>query len=149
MSIDRQRISAVAALEALGFRYTSDRGWFPPINSGCGTVGGNIAEADAMHALLVIRADVLMGAPEASDAERPSSSSLPMRLKHMKSSAGREAKYRAVRAEEEGNGHLIGNVSHPTALPRHDGCRKVTPLRPRRLGNPLGLQHGGRKHGRS
>jgi len=26
MSIDKQRIAAVAALEALGFKYTSDRG---------------------------------------------------------------------------------------------------------------------------
>jgi hypothetical protein len=23
-----------------------------------------------------------------------------------------------------------GNASHPTALPRHDGCCRVTPLRP-------------------
>ena len=50
----------------------------------------------------------------------------------MKSSAGREAKYLAAIAEKKGDGHLTGNVSHPTALPRHDGCRKVTPLRPHR-----------------
>src|SRR5215831_4349740 len=71
MSIDKKRIAAVAALEALGFSHTLDRGWLPPINSGRGAVGGAppdlTAEADAMHALLVIRADVLMGAPEASD----------------------------------------------------------------------------------
>jgi hypothetical protein len=71
MSIDKQRIAAVAALEALGFEYTSDRGWLPPINSARGAIGRTLpdftAEADAMHALLVIRADVLMGAPEASD----------------------------------------------------------------------------------
>jgi hypothetical protein len=70
MSIDKQRIAAVAALEALGFKYTSDRGWLPPINSGRGTIGGTLpdftAEADAMHALLVNRADALMGEPEAS-----------------------------------------------------------------------------------
>jgi hypothetical protein len=69
MSIDKQRNAAVAALEALGFKYTSDRGWLPPINSGR-AIGENlpdfIAEADAMHALLVIRADALMDAPEAS-----------------------------------------------------------------------------------
>jgi hypothetical protein len=72
MSIDKQRIKAVAALEALGFSYAPDRGWFPPINSGRVAFGGTLpdftAEADAMHALLVIRADVLMGAPEASDS---------------------------------------------------------------------------------
>src|SRR5215831_15080755 len=71
MSIDKQRIAAVAALEALGFKYTSDRGWLPPVNSKRGAVGGAppdfTGEADAMHALLVMRADVLMGAPEASD----------------------------------------------------------------------------------
>src|SRR5215510_9750588 len=71
MSIDKQRIAVVAALEALGFKYTSDRGWLPPINSGCGAIGETVpnftAEADAMHALLVVRADALMGEPEASD----------------------------------------------------------------------------------
>jgi hypothetical protein len=71
MSIDKQRVAAVAALEALGFKYTSDCGWLPPINSGRGAIGGTppdfTPEADVMHALLVIRADVLMGAPEASD----------------------------------------------------------------------------------
>ena len=40
MSIDKQRIAAVAALEELGFKYTSDRGWLPPINSGSGVLGG-------------------------------------------------------------------------------------------------------------
>ena len=68
MSIDKQRIAAVAALEALGFKYTPDSGWLPPINSGSGAIGAAppdfTAEAEAMHALLVIRADVLMGAPE-------------------------------------------------------------------------------------
>jgi hypothetical protein len=69
--VDRQtRIAAVAALEALGFKYTSDRGWLPPINSGRGAIGGAppefSAQADAMHALLVIRADALMGEPQAS-----------------------------------------------------------------------------------
>jgi len=34
MSIDKERIAAVAALEALGFKYTSARGWLPAINSG-------------------------------------------------------------------------------------------------------------------
>jgi len=71
MSIDKQRISAVAALEALGFSYTPDRGWLPPINCGRGATGGTppdfTAEADAMHALLVNRADVLMGAREVSE----------------------------------------------------------------------------------
>ena len=71
MSIDKQRIMAVAALEALGFSFTPDRGWLPPINSGRGAIAKTLpdlaAEADAMHALLVVRADALMGAPEAFD----------------------------------------------------------------------------------
>src|SRR5262245_52605810 len=71
MSIDKQRIAAVAALEALGFKYTSDRGWLPPIDSGRGAIGGTLpdftAEADAIHALLVIRADALLGEPEPFD----------------------------------------------------------------------------------
>jgi hypothetical protein len=70
MSINIQRIAAVAALEALGFKYTSDRGWLPPINSRREAIGGTppdfSAEGDAMHALLMIRADALMDAPEAS-----------------------------------------------------------------------------------
>src|SRR5262249_1400507 len=71
MSIDSQRIAAVAALEALGFKYTSYRGWLPPIHRARGAIRrirpDFTAEADAMHALLVLRADALMGAPEASD----------------------------------------------------------------------------------
>ena len=75
MSIDKQRIAAVAALEALGFKYTSDRGWLPPISSEHGTFGGILpdftSEADSMHALLVMRADALMGGPEASSDGTP------------------------------------------------------------------------------
>jgi len=65
MSVDKQRIAAVAALEALGFAFSPGHGWLPPI----GSVGARqpvrpdcAAEADAMHALLVMRADVLKSA---------------------------------------------------------------------------------------
>ena len=71
MTIDKQRVAAVAALEALGFSYTPEQGWLPPI-SHAATAATDcpphsicfVAEADAMHALLVIRADKLMGCPD-------------------------------------------------------------------------------------
>jgi hypothetical protein len=115
MSIDKQRMAAVAALEALGFKYTSDRGWFPPFNTGRGgTPPDFTAEADAMHALLVLCADALMDAPEATDGAT-NFSSLPTQSKHMKSSAGREARYRAGRAE----------------IARHDALQRRHPPPPR------------------
>jgi hypothetical protein len=64
MTIDKQRVAAVAALEALGFSYTPEQGWLPPFPQAAAFT----AEADAMHALLVIRADKLMGCPEESDS---------------------------------------------------------------------------------
>ena len=104
MSIDKQRVAAVAALEALGFAYTSDRGWLPPINSGRGTFGAILpdftSEADAMHALPVIRADALMGEPEAFSDATTEIQLFPTRSKHMQSSAGREVRCRAVKVEE-------------------------------------------------
>jgi hypothetical protein len=65
MSIDRQRIAAVQVLEAMGFvfvggKWQSPRSWAPLVTP----------EADAMHALLVHRADALEGCVEGSDEER-------------------------------------------------------------------------------
>jgi hypothetical protein len=63
VSIDKQRIAAVAALEALGFSYTTDRGWLPPL-AAAGPHHARAdftAEADAMHSLLAIRSDALVG----------------------------------------------------------------------------------------
>jgi hypothetical protein len=58
-SIDRQRIAAVQVLEAMGFifvggKWQSPRSWAPLV----------MPEADAMHALLVRRADALEGSQE-------------------------------------------------------------------------------------
>ena len=62
MSIfDKQRITSVRALEALGYS-------FPPI-PGDATVS-LVREADQMHALLVQRADQLDGCTENSPEER-------------------------------------------------------------------------------
>jgi|SRR4029079_6058346 hypothetical protein len=70
MSIDKQRIAAVAALEALGFSYPIDRGWLPPL-AAAGPQHARVdftAEADAMHSLLVIRSDALMRSLESEEA---------------------------------------------------------------------------------
>lgn len=71
-TIDKQRIAAVAALEALGFTYTPERSWLPPKPPIPRLIGllpardpfkdrALVAKADAMHSLLVLRADTLAG----------------------------------------------------------------------------------------
>jgi hypothetical protein len=62
MSIDRQRISAVRKLEELGYTF-EDGDWMAPAN-GAGMAAPAIT--DALHALLVARADALMVCPEES-----------------------------------------------------------------------------------
>jgi hypothetical protein len=64
MDIDRQRIAAVRALEALGWSWYNGK-WEPTAGSGTFPT----AEADAMHAVLLLRADVLMSSPEGSEDE--------------------------------------------------------------------------------
>jgi hypothetical protein len=51
--VDRRRIQAVSALEALGYTFHAGR-WHTP-------GAQNTPAADAMHALLVQRADALIG----------------------------------------------------------------------------------------
>ena len=67
MSIDRQRIEAVKVLEAMGYRFRGDT-WLAP------DATGGSPEADAMHALLVHRADQLEGCIEGSPEEQEYSS---------------------------------------------------------------------------
>jgi hypothetical protein len=62
-TIDRQRIAAVKALEAMGYRFRDDK-WLAP------DANGGSREADAMHALLVHRADQLEGCIEGWAEER-------------------------------------------------------------------------------
>ena len=65
MSIfDKQRITAVSTLEALGYRFVPN-GWQAPAG-----VVSMVREADQMHALLVQRADQLDGCTENSPEER-------------------------------------------------------------------------------
>jgi hypothetical protein len=59
MQIDRQRIAAVRALEALGFTYRNGT-WLPAVAAPSQALP-LLAEADAMHAAVVRRADVLTG----------------------------------------------------------------------------------------
>ena len=66
-TIDRQRIAAVKALEAMGYAFRGDK-WL-----GADATGGS-PEADAMHALLVHRADQLEGYIEGSAEEQEHSS---------------------------------------------------------------------------
>lgn len=63
MDVDRQRIAAVRALEALGFSYWGGR-WLP--TTGVTPHIHLTTEADAMHAALVRRADVIAGCLEGS-----------------------------------------------------------------------------------
>ena len=67
MSIDKQRIEAVRTLEGLGYAFAGDK-WR---RADCDTSTSALvpAEADALHALLVLRADALMGCTEGSPEE--------------------------------------------------------------------------------
>jgi hypothetical protein len=66
--IDKQRIAAVRTLETLGYAFTLADGWSPPENMPSASPLPT-AEPDAMHALLVLRADKLAGCNEGSPEE--------------------------------------------------------------------------------
>jgi hypothetical protein len=73
MDIDRKRIAAVRALEALEYAYNGGE-WFAPASaaSACSvatTPLSLLAKADAMHGALMRRADALAGCTEGSDGE--------------------------------------------------------------------------------
>jgi hypothetical protein len=65
MEIDRKRITAVEALEALGYSYPEGE-WQPPAGV---SPSRQLAEADAMHGALMRRADALAGCTENSREE--------------------------------------------------------------------------------
>ena len=70
MNIDKQRIAAVRQLEALGYRYEGDK-WVPASPSAvAGPRSLMTAECDAIHGVLVQRADALEGCTEGSQEER-------------------------------------------------------------------------------
>jgi hypothetical protein len=64
-TIDKQRITAVEALEALGYTFAGGE-WVAPPNA----TQSLIAEADARHSLLVLRADAIEGFTPGSEEER-------------------------------------------------------------------------------
>ena len=64
-NIDRQRIAAVRAIEALGYTFAGIE-WKPPADKTT-VVPALFDQADAMHALLVLRADKLDGCVEGSE----------------------------------------------------------------------------------
>jgi hypothetical protein len=65
-NIDKQRIAAVRKLEQLGYTFADD--WHPP--AGVTATTPTSAQVDAMHVLLVRRADALEGCTEGSEEER-------------------------------------------------------------------------------
>jgi hypothetical protein len=62
-NIDRQRVAAVRKLEQLGFTFAAGD-WMLPANDAAAP-----AITDALHALLVKRADAIAGCTEGSDEE--------------------------------------------------------------------------------
>ena len=63
-NIDKQRISAVRTLEDMGYLFRDD--WIAPT----GVTMPATAEADAMHVMLVLRAEALEGCTETSEEAR-------------------------------------------------------------------------------
>ena len=64
-NVDRQRVAAVRKLEAMGYTFAAGD-WMQPANDAAAVVP---AITDALHALLVKRADALAGCTEGSDEE--------------------------------------------------------------------------------
>jgi hypothetical protein len=61
--IDRERISAVRRLEAMGYVFRNGEWQYPESPQ---PLVSSVAEADRLHTLLVMRADELAGAAEGS-----------------------------------------------------------------------------------
>jgi len=65
-NMDRQRVAAVKQLEALGYTFDGFQ-WMAP--AGAALSPTLVDEADAMHRLLILRADKLEGCTEGLDEE--------------------------------------------------------------------------------
>jgi hypothetical protein len=68
MDLDKKRIAAVRMLEALGYNYIDGEWllWLQPVGA---SHSRQLTEADAMHGMLMRRADALAGCLEGSDEE--------------------------------------------------------------------------------
>ena len=66
--IDKQRVAAVATLESLGYIFSLADGWSRTDTASAAALLPT-AEPDAMHAVLVLRADALEGCSEGSPEE--------------------------------------------------------------------------------
>jgi hypothetical protein len=94
MDVDRQRIAAVRALEALGYGYNHRTGeWLPPAAPPLPL----IVEADAMHGALMRRADALWAVAPRGRTKRANLKRSSICSRHTKSSAGRWAKIQTCR----------------------------------------------------
>jgi len=67
IDIDKQRVAAVRKLEALGYRFDGGE-WVSPAPAAL-TQQSVLAASDAMHGVLVLRADLLEGCPKGSVEE--------------------------------------------------------------------------------
>jgi hypothetical protein len=98
--IDKQRISAVAKLEELGYTFCLADGRTAPGTSGSAGAVPSTAESDAMHAVLVRRADALQecteGSPEEAELEMIVSAIEPT-----KPSAGPMGRSRGARVDHQ------------------------------------------------
>jgi hypothetical protein len=66
--IDRQRIAAVRAMEAMGYTFDGIS-WIAPASAAAILMPDLVAEADVLHSLLVLRADKLSSCGEGSEEE--------------------------------------------------------------------------------
>src|SRR5262245_2195788 len=103
--IDKQRITAVRTLVDMGFTFHDE--WIPPMGR---TSPPATAEADALHALLVLRADALEeGCAENSEAARELAM-IAKGLEATRRSAGRTARFQSPRARVSLTASLRGET---------------------------------------
>ena len=136
-NIHKQRIAAVQILTMLGYNFVGGE-WRAP----AGTVASLVPEADAMFALLMGRADALMGCTEGSEEERELTA-ITDAIEAYEIKRWPEGKIRAGRARSEswgrrrlGRGGFSGKPTgqRRKAEQRHASCSDLNHHAPK---NPL------------